>query len=324
MKCRICGNVEHNRAILLKENQHGTLEKFQYFQCSSCECIQIADIPSDPGKYYPKNYFAFDPKNGDTYLQKDLGFFKRTQTDYLIFGRQPVLGRLFTIGYPVHRLIQWLRNMRLNKDAAVLDIGCGTGTYLKQMYQMGYSDLTGVDPFIERDYIFSGNFRILKRDPLEIEGNKKFDCIMMHHSFEHMVQEREVLEKAKELLKPGGTILVRIPIYSQPLMEKYGDSLVSLDAPRHIYVHSTKSMKLICSQSGLNVDRVVYDADAFSFWASEQYARGIILTDKNSYDVTKTGSIFTEAQIKEFKKEIKKLNEEGRSDAAAFYISAAG
>jgi SAM-dependent methyltransferase len=321
MKCRICGNADKNRELNLKENQHGTNESFTYFQCAHCECIQIAEIPENLGQYYPNDYYAFDPADGNSYLRKKLGFFKSVQTDYLIYGRNPVLGSLFTIGYPSHRIFDWLRNMQLSKNACILDIGCGAGVILKQLFQLGFHNLTGVDPFIEKDYHFSDGFHIYKKDPLELEVNKTFDCIMMHHSFEHMVEEKAVLRKAKDLIKPGGKILIRIPIFSKPLLEKYGEHLVSLDAPRHIYVHSPKSMELICRQTGLKIDKIEYDADAFSFWASEQYSKGILLPDENSYDVSKERSMFSKTEIQKFKKEIRQLNKEGKSDAAAFYIS---
>src|SRR4029078_7219236 len=103
-----------------------------------------------------------------------------------------------------------------------------------------------------------------KIDPLDLNEADKFDCIMMHHSFEHMEHEKPVLAKAKKLLKPGGTILIRIPIYSKPLLEKYGINLASLDAPRHFYVHSVKSMNILVKEAGLKIDAVDYDADEFS------------------------------------------------------------
>lgn len=321
MKCRICDNEQDNISLRLKENLHKTNEEFDYFQCSRCECIQILEIPADLGKYYPSDYYSFNPNEGEEFLQKELGFFKKVQTDYLIHDKNVILGKLFTIGYPSHKIFGWLRNMSLSKDAAVLDIGCGTGKYLKQMNQLGYRNLTGVDPFISQDYIFSDTFRIFKKDPLELDESKKFDCIMMHHSFEHMVEEKEVLKKSRSLLKPGGTILIRIPIYSKPLLEKYGVHLVSLDAPRHLYIHSVKSMEIICKNAGLKIDKVEYDADPFSFWASEQYIKGITSSDKNSFSVSKKDSIFSKDQIKQYKKEIRKMNIEGTSDNGVFYIS---
>ncbi len=211
--------------------------------------------------------------------------------------------------------------MQLRKNAAILDIGSGTGDSLKKMHQLGYTNVTGVDPYIKEDYFFTDSFQIYKKDPLQLDVEKKFDCIMMHHSFEHMEFQKPILQKIKQLLSKEGRLLVRIPVFSEPLWNRYGVNVVSLDAPRHFFIHTIKSMKILCADVGLKIDRIEYDADEFSFWASEEYTKDMCLSDENSFGKNRKRSIFTKKQIKEFRKEIRKLNSEGKSDCAAFYIS---
>lgn len=321
MKCRICGNDKENRLFHVREMQHCLKESFPYFQCSGCQCIQIGEIPEDIHKYYPSDYYSFNSGQGNEYLEKELGSFKSIQADYLIHGRNTVLGSLFTLGYKSPAVLQWLKNLQLPKEGSFLDIGCGTGHNLKKLYQLGYRNLTGIDPYIRQDYIFSDSFRIHKMDLFDLTDDKRFDCVMMHHSFEHMERQEEVLRKSKNILRPGGKILIRIPVYSKPLFEKYGSNLVSLDAPRHFYVHSPKSLNLLCTRVGLQIIQVHYDADASSFWASEQYQKDICLTAPNSYGISRDQSVFSKKDIKRFRKDIERLNQLGQSDTAAFYIS---
>jgi len=322
MKCGICGNADANIPMTLQENLHGTKETFSYFQCSRCECIQISEIPADIGKYYPRNYYSFNSNQGSKYIEKKIDFFRKTQADYLIHGKNKFLGSLFTIGFPPPKVFTWIRNLKLSREDKVLDIGCGSGETLKRMYQLGYENLTGADPFIEKDYYFSDTFKIHKKDPLELDEASKFDCIMMHHSFEHMEHQRAILAKVKQLLKPGGKILIRIPVYSKTLLDKYGINLVSLDAPRHFYVHSVKSMKILMEEANLRIDEIDFDSEEFSLWASEEYIHGISSGSESSCTNNRKKSIFSKSQIKAFKKEIKRLNEAHQSDCAAFYISA--
>ena len=77
MKCRICGNLNDNQEYEVKEMMLGLREKFTYFQCSKCECLQIANIPSNMSKDYPKDYYSFSPdmQNSKSKLET---FFKRS------------------------------------------------------------------------------------------------------------------------------------------------------------------------------------------------------------------------------------------------------
>lgn len=323
MECRICGNRENNQSFEVKERQHCIKESFLYFQCSKCSCIQISDIPENLAKYYPQDYYSFNISAEQEFMTDNRSGFKKIQSDYLIHGKNKVLGNLLTLGYKHPLVFDWLKNLSLDKNARILDIGCGSGAALKSMYQLGYKNLTGVDPFITKNYTLSNSFHIYKKDPLEIDSNLKFDCIMMHHSFEHMEFEKEVLKKTRSLLNPGGKLLIRIPVFSKPLFEIYGPDLVSLDAPRHLYIHSVSSMELLCAEAGFKVEKVEFDANEFSFWASEEYKKDICLNAENSYARNRKGSIFKKDEIKIFKKKIKQLNKSGESDTAAFYLTPA-
>lgn len=59
MKCRICGNNKNNKIYQVKEMMFGFRDKFDYFQCATCNCLQISEIPCEISKYYPDNYYSF-------------------------------------------------------------------------------------------------------------------------------------------------------------------------------------------------------------------------------------------------------------------------
>ena len=323
MECRVCGNKENNKVFQIREMQHCMKVSFPYFQCARCLCIQIVSIPDDIGQYYPDDYYSFNDVEADKLPEPRSGYFRQVQADYLLYGKFPLLGRLFTIGYITPRVIHWLNNLQLTREASILDIGCGIGVTLKKIYQLGFKNLTGVDPFIKDNYRFSESFQIQKKDPLQLREDHPFDCIMMHHSFEHMEFQMEMLKKCKKLLKPGGKLLIRIPVFSKVLFNRYGVDLVSLDAPRHFYIHSLNSMERICRNAGLQISHIEHDADESTLWASEQYKKGICLFDDISYGNSRDRSIFSKKDIEGFKKEIKTLNARGESDTAAFYITVA-
>ena len=66
--CRACGNAEGNTAHFPKEMMFGWREVFEYFECGRCGCLQIAEIPADLGKYYPRDaYYSYQPPKAKHY-----------------------------------------------------------------------------------------------------------------------------------------------------------------------------------------------------------------------------------------------------------------
>ena len=101
-------------------------------------------------------------------------------------------------------------------------------------------------------------------------------------------------------------------------MEEYGLNVVSLDAPRHFYIHSFTSISLLLEKAGFITEKVIYDAHEFSFWGSEQYKNGISLqNDPESYLVKKT---FPDQQMADWRSRIEELNKRKESDNLAIYL----
>ena len=119
---------------------------------------------------------------------------------------------------------------------------------------------------------------------------------------------------------PDGICLIRIPIVSSRVWEDYGTNWVEFDPPRHLYLHSLKSIKLLASKAGLEVFDIQYDTTAFEFYGSEMYARGIPLTDENSPWINTNSSLFTNEEMDGFTALADKVNQAGQSGRAAFFL----
>jgi hypothetical protein len=63
MECRICGNDKDNKDYYVKDYEFEGKNTFKYFQCSSCKCLQIAEIPPDMSIYYNSDYYSFKKPN---------------------------------------------------------------------------------------------------------------------------------------------------------------------------------------------------------------------------------------------------------------------
>jgi SAM-dependent methyltransferase len=316
MKCKICGNEKGNKKYKAKEMMLGFGDEFIYFQCANCECLQIKEIPDNLSKYYPEGYYSLQKPYSlrDNFLKAIL---KRQRAKYCLYGNS-IVGMLLSRMSSIPNYYDWCKRSKTGFESQILDVGCGTGHLLLSMQKEGFSDLTGADPFINDNIFYDCGVRILKRDVSEIK--QQFDFITLCHSFEHMPKPLSVLKELYRLLKPKKYVLIRVPVASSFAWRKYGVNWVQLDAPRHFFLHTIKSIQILADKVGFRIADTVFDSTEFQFWGSEQYLKGILLKDSNSYAENPQQSIFSKEQIQSFRAKAIELNENNDGDSACFYF----
>jgi SAM-dependent methyltransferase len=311
--CRICHNVAGNEAFTAREMMFGSREEFTYFTCAGCGCLQIAAVPDDMAPYYPPDYYSYHLCEPGALKR----FFKRRHARHAL-GERNLLGRLLDRRYPRPDFVAWVERADVASTDAVLDVGCGAGQLLLEMQVAGFTNLTGIDPYLAGETARGPGLRILRRSLDDVSG--LFDFVMLHHAFEHFADPLASLRRVRRLLSPGGTVLIRVPVADTYAWRTYGVDWVQLDAPRHFFLHTRRSMAILAAAADLTVTDVSYDATAFQFWGSEQYRRGIPLRDDRSYGVNPHASVFTAADIRRFEREADRLNRDGEGDQACFYL----
>lgn len=313
MICRICGNGKGNKLYKVREMLFGTKEEFDYFQCAECECLQILNYPDDVSKYYPKEYMAYDFKKGNSL--KELLNVKR---DKSALGEKNLIGNLLVKIFGIPTYAKRLLNAGINFKSRIVDVGCGSGSLLYRMKSAGFQNIFGIDPFIEKEIEYENSLKIYKKSLFDLDDN--FDLIIMNHVFEHMENQSEVLSKINSLLNSGKYFLMCIPIVSSYAWEKYGTNWNGIDAPRHYYLHSLKSIKLLTEKCGFKIDNIEYDSLATQFWGSEQYVKNIAWYDEKSYAINPAKSFFTKSDIKNYEKLASEMNSKKKGDRACFYL----
>ncbi|HEU4726102.1 MAG TPA: class I SAM-dependent methyltransferase [Candidatus Eisenbacteria bacterium] len=311
--CGICGNAESNRVVRAKEMMFGLQDPFDYLECSRCGCIQLLEVPSDWSRYYPPNYYSFQPSREGS-LKRMLKRLRSRQA----LGDRSVLGAILLRKWGVPPFVRWIEPAGLRWDDAILDVGSGSGQILGDMSAAGFSNLTGVDPFIPADATMANGVRLLKRRLGEVSGS--FDFVMMNQSFEHMDDPKSRLLEAARLLPAGRMLLLRIPVAGKFAWREYEADWVQLDPPRHLFIHSEESIRILAASAGFTVREIRYDSDSFQFWGSEQYRRGIPLHDARSYAVDPARSSFSPRQIDDYQGRADALNASGDGDQASFYL----
>lgn len=300
-RCRICGSASVHAPVQIREMMFGLRDVFDYIECKECGCLQILRYPEHIERYYPKEYYSFNlnlPAPRTSTTARIVLFIK-----YIARLAWHKLSRSYQAPWPVR--------LRLLPRHKVLDIGCGNGARMMEWYNLGMNRLQGIDEYIDqgrtiapRVNIMKGNFYLL---------DEQYDVVMMNETLEHLPDQSRVFRKVNELLHSGGMFFIRIPVKSWA-WEHYGTNWVQLDAPRHYYIHTERSLTMLATRTGFVLEDIIYDSWAFQFTGSELYKKNIPLTEG------KKGSFFSPEEMEEFRARARQLNRERKGDQAAFIL----
>ncbi len=317
MKCRICANEEGNVEYKVHEMMSGSRDEFGYFECAKCGCLQIAEFPSDIAKYYGEGYYSFGGSPEEYYSSALANKVRGIRDASTVLGKG-LAGKLIFRLIPNDLPLPMLRRAGLTKRSRILDVGCGAGWLIYALKNAGFENVEGADPFIEREVVYKNGLKIAKKRIEDVEG--KFDFVMFNHALEHIGDQHSAMRAVHRILDDNGTCMVRIPVASSYAWEHYRTNWVQLDAPRHFFIHSVKSIERLASDTGFSLKDISYDSTSFQFWGSEQYLKGISLNSERSYDHSHEKSIFSKKDIESFEARARALNDEKRGDQAAFYL----
>jgi len=312
--CPVCGHAGDAPVMTAREMMFGRGGSYRYRACPDCGTWSLLDVPADLSAHYPQDYYSFGA-GVRPYPWWDR--FLRRRRAAAWFGAPCPLGRLLLARRGPTPRLRWFRRMGLDRSASVLDVGCGAGEILRELQADGFRNLAGADPYLDADVDHGGGLVLRKAGLDELSG--AHDLVMLHHALEHMPEPQAVLARLAALVRPGGWLLLRIPLADSEACARYGADWVQLDAPRHLHLFARDAVRRLGAAHGFRLEHVEDDATPFQFWGSEQYRRGIPLRDPRSHAVA-AGGLFTAAELRGWVEETARLNAAGRGDQAAFFL----
>ena len=312
-ECWSCGCLEVRSEWQVQERQFGWGNEFTYLECPRCESLRISEVPRDIARYYPDSYFSLRSVNKNPILRSA----HRARLRHALISPSR-FGALVTklIGPPQYA--GWTSELGITTDSRILDIGAGTGERVIEMIGAGFTAVSGMEPFIDSDIHLQNGGVIFKSTLADLQG--EWDLVMSHHSFEHMPDPLLALGNMRRLLRPGGVAMIRIPLAGTYAWRRYRTKSVQFDAPRHLTLHTERSISILAQRVGFSVERVAFDGTAFQFWGSEMYLRDVPLVKAKGFARRHAMAPANQWVMKRYKSRASQLNRSGQGDQAAFYL----
>jgi 2-polyprenyl-3-methyl-5-hydroxy-6-metoxy-1,4-benzoquinol methylase len=233
-KCPVCGS-EKIDAVFKATDHTVSKEVFNIVSCTSCTLRFTQDVP---------NAASIDP------YYKSEDYISHTNTSKGIINRLYQFARKRTLANK-RRLIE--KSTGIQKGA-LLDVGCGTGSFINEMKQSGWQ-VTGLEPDDGARKIAAEiyNIRLEGMDQFYKLPAGSFDVITLWHVLEHVHDLAKYVGRLKNLLKDDGRIFIAVPNYTSLDAIIYKEYWAAYDVPRHLYHFSPRSMETLMQQHGLKI-----------------------------------------------------------------------
>ncbi|MHB1004347.1 MAG: class I SAM-dependent methyltransferase [Chloroflexota bacterium] len=160
-----------------------------------------------------------------------------------------------------------LRHLPVNRDALVLDLGCGYGRYVRACSEAGYSRVIGIDISAQqvryaRETLGLAN--VVQADAFGYltDHQGEYDAVLLLDVLEHLELEPSLalLRMVRTAMREGGVLVVQTPNALAPLSpHRYQDVT-------HHRAYSTRSMSQSLAMTGFGEQDVAhYETPAWAY-----------------------------------------------------------
>lgn len=228
--CRVCGTGGHTVAVSgVRDWEYGVKGEWAYHRCERCQLLQLHPFPEveDLVEAYDVDYHGY-----------------RTSAEK---------GRLYRMLFEVKdRLFKKKIAAAIPKGAALLDVGCGSGEYLRRMSFLEPSRIDGIDFNAKAVELarskgvdcFQGIF------PDYPAEDATYDAIFMNNYLEHTLNPDVEVKKAFRLLKPGGRLIGEVPNFRSVDQRLFGRYWGGNHVPRHTFQFEPASLDSLFATAG--------------------------------------------------------------------------
>lgn len=233
-ECPVCRGRHINPLLTVKDHSVSK-EDFVIWQCGDCSLRFTQDVPDETsiGPYYKSPDYI-------SHSNTDKGFINKTYQrvkQYTLQNKAALI--MATTG---------------KATGSLLDLGCGTGSFLHVMAKKGWK-VQGIEPDHDARTLARKLYQLEVHEPSVLPdlAPGSFDAVTLWHVLEHVHDLHVYVAKLKEILKPGGTLFIAVPNYQSVDADVYRLQWAAYDVPRHLYHFSPQALAQLMSANGLKL-----------------------------------------------------------------------
>lgn len=211
---------------------YGIKGEWDYQRCRDCEVVFLNPAPSAEflNSAYDDSYYSYQdfapPKAWHVWLRRLLGYNPAATGD-----------------------------PKFAKPGRVLDIGCGSGAFLYRMKLAGW-ETHGVEIGATAAQIGNSKYGLNIQAGTLLTARlpeNYFDYIRLNHSFEHILNPREVLTRIRTHLAPDGLLFIGVPNVDSVQAKIFGKYWWNLGPPVHPLNYCRSTLTRLLSEHGFEL-----------------------------------------------------------------------
>lgn len=279
--CPICNSVEFNPFLHCKDYTVSR-ETFTIVECKSCGFKFTNPRPevTELGKYYKSDEYISHSNTSKGLIN----YLYQTVRKYTLLKKLQLISKYF-------------------KTGTLLDIGCGTGEFLKMCKDAKWN-VIGIEPdeTTRKNAIEKYGLNVKSEESIQQLNESSFDVITMWHVLEHVPFLNQRVEEIKRLLKPNGLVIIAVPNCTSLDAIIYKEDWAAYDVPRHLYHFTPKDISALFKNHGFKLNNtlpMIFDSFYVSMLSEKNKTgkthllRSMWNGLRSNFNALKTGSKFS-------------------------------
>lgn len=228
-ECNFCG--EASLTIDIEFNG------FTIYTCNACQLSKVYPTP-DTSKIYSDFSDNMAQGNSKSYIS--------------YFKSKPAHFKYFIYEHRIKPLEKYASAIFNDKKCCVVDVGCGSGTFLAYMRLLGFENLWGLDYNQRNVEQIRDSFKInaIHGDVNNLKLVPKANLLVLYDVLEHVPDPKNYLNSLYEHLDNSGIIQIRVPNYGSFWAIVLKKRWLWTIPPFHLNYFKIQSLKSILIETG--------------------------------------------------------------------------